>query len=257
MNITWYGTASIMIDDGKTKLLFDPFVRQNKKLKDTTPIEGFAGADAVLITHGHFDHLFSVPKLTEIDKDVKVYCTKAPADTLKKNNVDESRIKEFTAGDSFKIGDFTITTYKAKHIIFDPLYILSVTPKFIVSFVAGLRVYFYHKKMPMKKEIVMYDVENGGKHILLTGSFGYFHNIPYPHNPDAFILANGGNVFVPELTKGFIDHINPKKVIVDHFDDAFPPLTRPVDTKRLKHTIEKNHPDIEVIVPKECVPFAI
>ena len=46
MKITWYGTATIGIDDGKTRLLFDPFVRMNKKI-ETTPIEGFVGFDAV------------------------------------------------------------------------------------------------------------------------------------------------------------------------------------------------------------------
>ena len=56
MKITWYGTATIGIDDGKTRLLFDPFVRMNKRI-ETTPVEGFAGFDAVLVTHGHFDHI--------------------------------------------------------------------------------------------------------------------------------------------------------------------------------------------------------
>ncbi|MBQ2758496.1 MAG: MBL fold metallo-hydrolase [Clostridia bacterium] len=60
MEITWYGTATIGIDNGKTRLLFDPFVRMNKRI-ETTPVEGFAGFDAVLITHGHFDHLYSIP----------------------------------------------------------------------------------------------------------------------------------------------------------------------------------------------------
>ena len=48
MKITWYGTATIGLDDGKTKLLFDPFVRMNKRI-ETTPAEGFVGFGAVCL----------------------------------------------------------------------------------------------------------------------------------------------------------------------------------------------------------------
>ena len=71
MKITWYGTATIGIDDGKTRLIFDPFVRMNKRI-ETTPVEGFAGFDAVLVTHGHFDHIYSIPALAEVDKKVPI-----------------------------------------------------------------------------------------------------------------------------------------------------------------------------------------
>ena len=92
MRVTWYGTATIGIDDGKNKILFDPFVRRNKKLKHSTPIEDFAGFDAVFITHGHFDHLYDVPELARVDKSVPFYCTKTPAETLMKKNVPKDRI---------------------------------------------------------------------------------------------------------------------------------------------------------------------
>ena len=52
MKLTWYGTATIGLEDGETRLLFDPFVRMNRRMK-TTPIEGFCGFDAVLVTHDH------------------------------------------------------------------------------------------------------------------------------------------------------------------------------------------------------------
>ncbi len=257
MNITWYGTASLMIEDGETKLLFDPFVRQNKKLGETTPLEGFKGADAVLITHGHFDHLYDVPALTEIDESVQVYCTKTPAETLKSHNVSENRISEIAPGDTFKIGNFNVSVYRGKHIVFDPIYILTVTPKFTVSLPTGLKIFSCHKTMPENHEIVIYDVENKGKHILITGSFGYAPDETYPENPDLFVLANGGSVLVPEISKKFIDQIKPKKILVDHFDDAFPPLTRRIDLTRLKNVIHKSHPEIEVIEPTECVPVAV
>lgn len=33
INITWYGTATILMEIDGTKLLFDPFFRMNKKLE--------------------------------------------------------------------------------------------------------------------------------------------------------------------------------------------------------------------------------
>ena len=56
----------------------------------------------------------------------------------------------------------------------------------------------------------------------------------------------------PKKTKSFIDKYHPKRIFVDHFDDAFPPVTREVSVKRLQNTIKKNHPDIEFIIPEIC-----
>lgn len=251
MKITWYGTATIGIDDGKTKLLFDPFVRMNKHI-ETTPVEGFVGFDAVLVTHGHFDHIYSIPELTEKDTSVPVYCTETPKKTLMKKGVAEERIKLLRPDEEIKIGDYTIRPRRFRHIIFDPLYILSVVPKCVLGFPRLFRQAAMNRQMPEGGEIVAYEIEAEGKKIFLTGSFREHPEEVYPENADLFILANGGSVFVPEKTKAFIDRYRPKKIFVDHFDDAFPPLTRNVSVKRLKKTVEKNHPEIEFIVPEIC-----
>ena len=251
MKITWYGTATVSIDDGKTKLLFDPFVRMNKHL-ETTPIEGFTGFDAVLVTHGHFDHIYSIPALAEKDKNVPFYCTETPKKTLVAKGVPEERIITVRPDEMLKIGDFTIRVRRFRHIIFDPLYILSVVPKCVVGFPRLFWQAYMNHQMPEGGEIVAYEIEGEGKRIFLTGSFREHPEEIYPENADMLILANGGSVFVPEKTKEFIDRYHPKKIFVDHFDDAFPPLTRNVSVKRLKSTVEKNHPEIEFIVPEIC-----
>ena len=75
MNVTWYGTASIKLDDGDTTLLFDPYVRPNKKLRRVC-VDDFTGADAILVTHGHVDHIADIPTIAKADRSVPVYCTK-------------------------------------------------------------------------------------------------------------------------------------------------------------------------------------
>lgn len=251
MKITWYGTATMGIDDGKTKLLFDPFVRMNKKLK-TTPIEGFTGFDAVLVTHGHFDHIYSLPDLAKADKKVPFYCTEAPKKTLMKMGVAEDRIRVIKPGDELHFGDFTVRVHKFRHIIFDPVYILTVVPKCVVMCPRLFWQAYMNKKMPVGGEFVAFEIEAEGKRIFLTGSFREHPEGRYPENVDLFVLANGGSVFIPEKTKKFIAKYHPKRILVNHFDDAFPPLTRPVSVKRLKNTVKKNHPDIEFIIPDIC-----
>ena len=255
MRVTWYGTATIGIDDGKNKILFDPFVRRNKKLKHSTPIEDFAGFDAVFITHGHFDHLYDVPELARVDKSVPFYCTKTPAKTLMKKNVPKDRIGVIKPGDTVEIGGFKITAYQSKHIKFDAGYVLSVFGRCAVHFPMTLYLFINHICMPEHHEIVMYRIENGGKSILLSGSFGTVDGVEYPQDCDMFILANGGNLSIPKLTKPFIESTHPKRVFVDHFDDAFPPVTKRVCVEKFRDKMRQTHPEIEFIIPTELVPF--
>ena len=60
MKITWFGTATLAVEDGDTRLLLDPFTRMNKKLPRLC-IGDFTGYDYLLLSHGHFDHMMDVP----------------------------------------------------------------------------------------------------------------------------------------------------------------------------------------------------
>ena len=249
MKITWYGTATIGIDDGTTKLLFDPFVRMNKRI-ETTPVEGFAGFDAVFVTHGHLDHIYSLPALAEADKRVPFYCTETPKKTLVSRGAPEERIHVIAPGDTLRFGAFTVTVWPFRHIVFDPIYILTVTPKCVVMFPRLFWQAYMNRKMPENGEIVAYEISHGGKRIFLTGSFRDTPSVTYPKNVDLFILANGGSVFVPEKSAGFIEKYRPKAILVDHFDNAFPPVTRNVSVSRLQKKVGEAHPEIRFIVPE-------
>ncbi|MBQ6067709.1 MAG: MBL fold metallo-hydrolase [Clostridia bacterium] len=256
MDITWYGTASIKLSDGKTNLLFDPYLRPNKKLRPIT-LDSFTGADAILVTHGHVDHIADIPKITEADKRVPVYCTKTPAATLRKFGVAGRRIHEIAPGNRFSIGDFRITVYQGRHVDFDARYIAQVFPQCFVKFPVVFKMEYYNILMPEKGEIVIYEVENKGKRIVLMGSYGTADGVSYPKNPDAFVLPYGGNSNIAALSAPFIKAMSPKKIIVDHYDASFPPLTKRMDVEGFGRTLAKDHPEIKYVIPQEYVPLAV
>jgi L-ascorbate metabolism protein UlaG (beta-lactamase superfamily) len=63
MKLTYLGHASVLVEFGGKKLLFDPFISANELAKnvDIDAID----ADYILITHGHQDHILDVERIAK------------------------------------------------------------------------------------------------------------------------------------------------------------------------------------------------
>ncbi|TVQ56050.1 MAG: metal-dependent hydrolase [Rhodobacteraceae bacterium] len=59
MHLTWLGHASFRIEIGGEVLLLDPWLRGNPSFDEARFDEAVAGVTAILLTHGHFDHIAS------------------------------------------------------------------------------------------------------------------------------------------------------------------------------------------------------
>ncbi len=279
MKITWFGTASILIEpeaaqgDPDKRLLFDPFLEWAGG-ENPNSYEDFAGETNICITHGHLDHLYLIPAILEQPlseeeenclqsggypfhgADATVYCTQTPADTLASMVTDTSNIVLIRPGLRFSISDMDISVLPGKHTQFDLRLIRHtlLNPKLLRHFGTALKIGYLHRHYPENKETVAYEIKCEGKRILLLGSLALREDYEYPTGADLLILPFQGRSNVAEAALKIVERLSPKRILLDHFDDAFPPISHSVDTRSFKRLMDQKYPHIQVVKPKAGKP---
>ena len=229
MEIKWYGTASVELKNESGKILFDPFVPL-KGSKVDVKIEDFDGFDTIFVTHGHFDHIVNLPEIYKRNPNVKIYCTKTPYKTLNNKGVPETNLVKISAGEEIEIYDFKIKTYQSKHAVLPRLTIKTIH-SYLHSSENGNLPYMIKEFKECKEngEILFYQIETEGKSISLMGSLNIQDDVIYPTESDLLVLPyNGWKNNLPPATK-VIERLKPKKILLDHYDNTFPPLTEDFD----------------------------
>ena len=85
MKLSWYGTASLILEEAGVRIAFDPFggiaPGELKHPPEQLPYEEeLRNVDRVYVTHGHLDHIIHLPRLYG-GTDIPIYCTEAPEHT--------------------------------------------------------------------------------------------------------------------------------------------------------------------------------
>lgn len=252
MKIIWYGTASVALESKGKRILFDPFVPLRGS-KVSTKLTDFIGYKDIFVTHGHFDHIADLPKLIERSPSAYIYCTKTPAETLMKDGLPKHNIRLIRPGESFTAAGFYIRTWQSRHAELEVTSDVIFSPRlfrYAANLPSALRKHLSYKE---NGEIVMYEILANRKRVLLLGSMNIADDVNYPSKCDALILPYVGYKDNLAQAEKIIARLNPKKVILDHWDDTFPPLTDTVDTT----AIENRYEDIEVIKPDYKKPIEI
>jgi L-ascorbate metabolism protein UlaG (beta-lactamase superfamily) len=255
LRLKWYGTATILLEQDGTKLLFDPFLSLNDKCvkspeDELSAVEELASVDTILVTHGHLDHIADIPAiLRQGDGTATVYCTAKPHEVLVSKGVDEIRIREIKPGDRLGFGPFEVRVLKGKHIVFNMGLVLKTffNPR-VLTYRNNLGYLLKENRICVEAgETVAYDISVVDKRILLLGSLNLDDDTEYPKGVDLLILPFQGRSDLTKYAMPFIDRLRPKKVLLDHFDDAFPPISSNVKTGPFVSLMRRKYPDIQVI----------
>ena len=238
MKIRWYGTASVSIETERASVLLDPYVPlHGSRVK--TRLNDYAGFKNIVITHAHFDHIGSIPMLFKAEER-EIYGTQAVCDALLKLGIPKEHINVIKPGDELCFGDIKIKAYQGRHIKFDRKLLLKTIfslrhIRYIFNLVPILRKAIVCKE---KQETLGYLIEAEGKSVFAMGSLNLDENTQYPTEMDYLFLPYQGKSSLLEPAIDVIGRLKPKNVLLHHYDDTFPPLSRLIDTRDIENAFQ-------------------
>lgn len=249
MKITFFGTTTLLFDDGTDQILFDAHLTRPSLLRYITGkgltdrpladelirLHRIDRLRAIVVSHSHHDHVMDAPYLA-CRCGAEVYGTASTLNVARGGGVPEQRLHEFSGTKTFGICGFRVTVFPSLHS--KPTILnndLGQTIDRPLSQPARLRDY---------KEGGSYDflVEAQGKRYLIRPSFNYIEGQLDGMQADVLFLGVAGLAKADAETEArffaeTVEKVSPKLVIPLHWDNFFSRLDRPV--RGMPRLIEK------------------
>lgn len=240
MKVTFFGTTTLLFDDGKDQILFDCHFTRPSLLKyisgseetdtkladELLKIHKVDRLRAIFVSHSHHDHVMDVPFAAK-RTGAMVYGSSSALNVCRGRGVGEEQLHEFAAEDIFEINDYRIKVIRSLHS--KPTILnndLGQTIDEPLPMGAKLRDY---------KEGGSYDfyVEHKGKKYLIRPSFNYIEHQLDGYTCDVLFLGVAGLAKADKATeKAFfaetVEKTKPSLVIPLHWDNFFSSLEKPV-----------------------------
>lgn len=112
MKFTWLGHSGFRIEIADQVLLVDPWLEGNPAFPEDRRAEAIQGATAILISHGHFDHIGGVPAIAR-ELDIPLVGT---FDLMSWWEESEGvKTVGFNKGGTVRLGEVSVTLVNAVH----------------------------------------------------------------------------------------------------------------------------------------------
>ena len=241
MKATFFGTTTLLLDDGKDQILFDAHLTRPSLLKYITSggevtntkvvdeklqLHHVDRLRAIFVSHSHHDHVMDAPYIAN-KCGATIYGTGSTLNVARGGDVPEERMVEFAPNETYEVGDYRIKVIPSIHS--RPTILnndLGQTIDKPLRQPAHLREY---------KEGGSYDfyIEAEGKRIMIRPSFNYIEGQMDGYKADVVFLGVAGlQKASAETEKKFfeetVEKLEAKLVVPVHWDNFFTPLTKPV-----------------------------
>lgn len=240
MKVTFFGTTTLLFDDGVDQVLFDAhFTRPSlftyifgsaptdgKLVDELLRLHHVDRLRAIFISHSHHDHVMDAPFVAN-RCGAAIYGSASALNVARGGGVPEERLTEFRGGETFEVGGYRVTVIPSLHS--KPTILnndLGQTIDAPLVQPARLRDY---------KEGGSFDflVENGGRKYLIRPSFNYIEGQLDGITADVLFLGVAGLAKADGQTEAkffaeTVEKVRPRLVIPLHWDNFFSRLDRPI-----------------------------
>lgn len=258
VKITWYGTAAVMIETNENRIVFDPFMKdlpEGDELPSLTDQRraAFHSVENIVITHGHLDHLASVCALYA-NRSCSVFASNSPLSTLRSQGFAAEKLRLIEGGDVLEFSDLSIQAFPGKHIQYDWKIFAQLLQRIHSqeSFLRLVRLSQLNRHYPENKETLFFEIRADGKRIQLMGSADLLADVDYPVGADVLILPHQGRSDIDRHNSRLVRQLRPRRVLVDHYDDAFPPISSFVPVDSFCREMSKDIPTEKLIEGVPC-----
>lgn len=258
MELTWFGTAGFRIKTDTHTMLIDPYVSRNDKASPRQPLNpsDIQDADAILISHGHFDHIYDVPAISS-HTGANVYCGNGTGETLTRNGMERDQIQEvYSDGENFDFNGIRAQAFFSRHVKFDRRLICKTLARInfrLLRYLPLIRDY-------PEGQVLCWRFILEGKTIHHFGSAGSTSDelARLGSKPtDILLVPLQGHSNIIQIAHKYVVAMQPKVVIPHHQDDFFPPVSTMIDPRPFAELVKRTNPDteIKILAINETVTF--
>lgn len=263
IQMRWLGVAGFEFKSDGHSLLVDPFLTRpalkyilggRVEAKKDFLSEIIPAAEAILVTHGHYDHLMDVPVIAR-RTGAMVYGSPNVCQILRAFQLAEGQIKTLQAKEYYRLAHANLLTIPARHPVI-PGY---QSGKLKKKLNPPLRLRDYRMDTCLS-----FLIELQGIKLLIWSSTSSDDACPADV---LFVRAVAGRDWYERI----LTAVQPRLVIPTHWDNLFQPLTKPIqpfwspprwewppikkiNLKDFQKTIHQVQPDSTVLIPQ---PFKV
>ncbi len=240
VRITWLGTAGCFITDGQTAFFIDPFVSRPGLLKvalgvSLSPLKDLIGhwcqktcgasADAVIVSHSHYDHAMDAPFFAA-DTGAVLMGSQSTAWIGRGAGMAEDRIRIVAADDRIRLGRFDIKFLESRHgaALFGSVPWPGQLDKPLIPPAAASRYRL--------GETFTLVIEHPAGTLVHNGSAGYLPGMFDGIRADVVLLGIAGRKNSRSLIENIVLPLKARVLIPIHFDHFFSPLPGPEESIR-------------------------